>query len=123
MKNHIVVVFPSLYCWTIAGFSSSICLAICSISLLSIAGASNHFSLMISVGFFPVDNISSMMILSWFSMRDPACALFKNSMNVSCVKGSWLIVLKFSLSRAAIGQLIHFAINFHQIASSFHFSQ
>ena len=64
IKNQIVVVFPSLYCWTIVGFSSRICFAISSISLLSIAGASNHFSLMISSADLPVDSISCITTLS-----------------------------------------------------------
>jgi len=64
MKNPMVVVFPPLYCSTIAAFHAKTSLARSSISLLSIAGASNHFSLIISSRFFHVDNISSIIIFN-----------------------------------------------------------
>ncbi|MEI8252974.1 MAG: hypothetical protein WCG25_04430 [bacterium] len=60
-KNHRVVVFHHLYCCTVSGFSSSTSLTIFSSSHWSIAGASNHFSFIISSAFLPDFNISSII--------------------------------------------------------------
>gem|GEM_PF-1464078 len=61
-KNHKVLVFPDLYCSTIVGLFSRTFFAIFSKSFSLISGASNHFSLIISLADFQVFSISSITI-------------------------------------------------------------
>gem|GEM_PF-5921150 len=109
-KNHRVVVLPPLYCSTMLGFSRRTASIIEFMLSVSIAGASNHFSLIISSTSFPVAIISSMITFSWLSRISPLAAMCKNISNCSGVNANSLISAKFSVRRAAIGPQIHLAI-------------
>jgi hypothetical protein len=76
---------------------------------VSIAGASNHFSLIIVSGSLPFAIMSSIISFSWLSNMSPLAAICKNVSNCSAVKAKSLISAKFSVRRAAIGPQIHFA--------------
>jgi len=73
------------------------------------AGASNHFSLIIRSASFPVAIISSMITFSWLSNISHFAAICKNVSNCFGVNANSLISAKFSVRRAAIGPQIHLA--------------
>jgi len=56
-------------------------------------------------------------------MRDPACALDKNSLNCHGVNVSLSMVTKLSFIRAAIGHAIRFATILAKLSISFDFAQ
>jgi hypothetical protein len=76
---------------------------------VSIAGASNHFSLIIFSTSFPVAIISSMITFSWLSNISPFAAICKNVSNCSGLNLRSAISAKFSVRRAVIGPQIHLA--------------